>query len=172
LNWALSAEQQAFADFVRAVIQLKRIQPVFQRRKFFLGRPIRGEGIQDISWFEPSGEEMTEEAWNTGYARCLGVRWAGDLIGETDEKGDPVVGDTVLLLMNAHHDAIPFTLPALKEGQKWERLLDTADPQGEPRPCPGGQPYELPGRSMAVLHTQARPEEARPLEATVTAAES
>ena len=165
LNWELSAEQQAFADFVRSVIQLQRTQPVFQRRKFFLGRPIRGEGILDISWFDPSGEEMTEEAWNTGYARCLGVRWAGDLIGETDEKGDPVVGDTILLLMNAHHEAISFTLPDVKEGQQWERLLDTADPQGEPRPCPEGQPYELHGRSMAVLRTRAQPEEARPPEA-------
>jgi isoamylase len=171
LNWEWSAEQQAFADFVRAVIQLKRAQPVFQRRKFFLGHPIRGEGIQDISWFEPSGEEMTEEAWNTGYARCLGVRWAGDLIGETDENGAPIVGDTVLLLMNAHHEAIPFTLPAVKEGQQWECLLDTADPQGEPWPCPGGQPYELHGRSMAVLCTRAKPEEVPQAVATAAAAE-
>jgi isoamylase len=171
LNWEWSAEQQAFADFVRAVIQLKRAQPVFQRRKFFLGHPIRGEGIQDISWFEPSGEEMTEEAWNTGYARCLGVRWAGDLIGETDENGAPIVGDTVLLLMNAHHEAIPFTLPAVKEGQQWECLLDTADPQGEPWPCPGGQPYELHGRSMAVLCTRAKPEKVPQAAATAAAAE-
>jgi isoamylase len=126
-----------------------------------LGRPIRGEGILDISWFEPSGEEMTEEAWHTSYARCLGVRWAGDLIGETDEKGDPIVGDTILLLMNAHHDTIPFTLPALKDGQQWERLLDTANPQGEPRPCPGGQPYEMRGRSMAVLRTTQSPDQAQ-----------
>jgi isoamylase len=127
LNWELSEEQQAFHAFVRAVIQLQRTQPVFQRRKFFQGRPIRGEGILDISWFDPSRAEMTEEAWNTGYARCLGVRWAGDLIGETDEKGDPIVGDTILLLMNAHHEAIPFTLPDVKEGQQWERLLHTRD---------------------------------------------
>jgi isoamylase len=170
LNWDLSAEQRAFYDFIRAVIRLQRTQPVFQRRKFFLGRPIRGEGILDISWFEPSGEEMTEEAWNTGYARCLGVRWAGDLIGETDDNGDPIMGDTVLLLMNAHHDAIPFTLPALKEGQVWERLLDTTDPQSEPLSCAGGQPYALHGRSMAVLRTRARPEGAQMPEATTAAA--
>ena len=103
---------------------------------------------------------MTEEAWNTGYARCLGVRWAGDLIGEPDERGEPVVGDTVLLLMNAHHEAIPFTLPSLKEGQQWECGLDTADPQGKPRPCPEGQPYDLQGRSMAVMRTRPKPEEA------------
>jgi isoamylase len=171
LNWELSTEQQAFYDFVRSVIQLQRTQPVFQRRKFFLGRPIRGEGILDISWFDPSGEEMTEEAWNTGYARCLGVRWAGDLIGETDDKGDPIVGDTILLLMNAHHDAIPFTLPALKEGQQWERLLETAEGSAAPSQVDGQQPYELPGRSMAVLRTRAQLEEAQQPEATAAAAE-
>ena len=93
LNWELTDEQQAFCDFVRAVIQhSQRTQPVFQRRKFFQGRPIHGEDIKDISWFDPSGEEMTEEAWQTGYARCLGVRLAGDLIGEADEQGEPVRG--------------------------------------------------------------------------------
>jgi pullulanase/glycogen debranching enzyme len=171
LNWELSAGQQAFYDFVRSVIQLQRTQPVFQRRKFFLGRPIRGEGILDISWFEPSGEEMTEEAWNTGYARCLGVRWAGDLIGETDEKGDPIVGDTILLLMNAHHDAIPFMLPALKDGQQWERLLETAEGPAAASLVDGQQPYELPGRSMAILRTRAQPEEAPHPEVTAAAAE-
>jgi len=171
LHWDFTDAQRALGDFVRAVIHIQQTQPVFQRRKFFQSRPIRGEGIRDISWFEPSGEEMTEEAWNIGYARCLGVRWAGDLIGELDERGEPVVGDTVLLLMNAHHDAIPFTLPELKEGQHWERLLDTAEPDGETRACPEGQPYDLQGRSMAVLRTRAQPEEVRPSEATAAAAE-
>jgi isoamylase len=76
-----------------------------------------------------------------------------------DERGEPVVGDTVLLLMNAHHEAIPFTLPELKGGQHWERILDTADPEGEPRPSPTGQPYDLQGRSMTVLRTRPQPQE-------------
>jgi glycogen operon protein len=160
LHWDLTDEQQAFYEFVRGVVQIQHTQPVFQRRKFFQSRPIRGEGILDISWFDPSGEEMTEEAWNTGHARCLGVRWAGDLIGETNERGEPVVGDTVLLLMNAHHEAIPFTLPPLKAEQQWECYLDTADPHGKPRPWPRGQPFDLQGRCMVVLRTQPQPEEA------------
>ena len=167
----LTDEQQAFCDFVRAVIHIQHTQPVFQRRKFFLGRPIRGEGIQDISWFEPSGQEMTEGAWNTGYARCLGVRLAGDLIGHVNERGEPVVGDTILLLLNAHYEALPFTLPATREGQQWERLLDTAHPQGEPLSCMGEQQYELQGRSMAVLRTQALQEEALQPVASAAAAE-
>ena len=160
LNWELTEEQQAWYEFVRSLIHLRRTQPVFQRRKFFQDRAIHGESIQDISWFEPSGQEMTEEAWNTGYARCLGVRLAGDLLGEVDERGEDIVGDTILLLLNAHYEAIPFTLPATQERELWERLLDTADPQGVPLTCTGGQQYTLQGRAMAVLRIRAQQEEA------------
>ena len=158
LHWELSEAQQAFVDFVRVVIQLRCAQPVFQRRNFFQGRAMHGEGIQDIAWFEPSGQEMTEEAWNAGYVRCLGVWMGGDLIGDVDEHGEPIVGDTVLLLLNADHEAIPFTLPVAREGQAWERCLDTADPQGQPIQYAGGQQYALQGRSLVVLRLSSRQE--------------
>jgi len=155
LNWELTEEQQDFCNFVRLMVQLRRTHPVFQRRKFFQDRAIHGEDVHDIAWFECSGQEMSEEAWNSEYVRCLGVQLAGDLIGDMDERGEPVRDDTILLLLNAHYEAIPFTLPALSEGQEWERLLDTADPHGEPGHCPGGEPYALQGRSVVVLRTEA-----------------
>jgi glycogen operon protein len=96
---------------------------------------------------------MSEEAWAAEYVRCLGVWLAGELIGDVDERGEPVRDDSFLLL-NAHYEAIPaipFTLPICYEGQPWERRLDTVDPQGEPVHYSGGQPYELQGRSMVVL---------------------
>ena len=68
---------------------------------------------------------MSDEAWNAGFVKCLGVRLAGDLIGDVDERGEPIVGDTLLLLLNAHHEPIPFTLPATRPEHHWERLLDT-----------------------------------------------
>jgi glycogen operon protein len=159
LNWQLTEERQAWHDFVRALIHLRRTQPVLQRRRFFQGRAIHGEGIQDISWFEPSGQEMTEEAWNTGHARCLGVQLDGELMGEVDERGEDIVGDTLLLLLNAHYEAISFTLPATPEGKLWERLLDTIDSQSMPLEYTGGQQYELQGRAMAVLRIKAQPAE-------------
>jgi glycogen operon protein len=172
LHWDLTDAQQAFCDFVRAVVHLQRTQPVFQRRKFFLGRAIYGAGIQDIMWFEPSGEEMSEEAWQTGEARCLGVRLAGDCIGDVDERGESVVGDTILVLMNAHHEGLPFTLPATAEGQVWECVLDTAVPEGDaPLPYAGEQPYALQGRSIAVLRIRTLQEEVQPSPATTSAAE-
>ena len=155
LTWELTAEQQDFCDFVRAVIQLRRTHPVFQRRKFFQDRAIHGADVHDIAWFECSGQEMSEEAWHSGYVRCLGVQLAGDQIGDMDERGEPVRDDTILLLLNAHYEAIPFTLPARSEGQEWERLFDTADPHGEPVCCLGGEQYALQGRAVVVLRTEA-----------------
>src|SRR5439155_26501663 len=132
LNWDLSDEQKQFLDFVRKVALVGKAQPVFQRRKFFQGRDIRGSGVTDISWFGPDGKDVDDGAWNAGFVKCLGVRLAGGLIGDVDERGEPLVGDTLLLLLNAHHEPISFALPAAEPEQQWERLLDTADAQAGP----------------------------------------
>ena len=151
LNWTLDPRQQAFLAFIQRVIRLWSEQPVLQRRSFFQGRPIRGSEIKDLVWFEPTGHEMSDEAWAAPFVRCLGVRLAGDAIAETDEQGQRIVGNTLLLLMNAHHEAIPFTLPTDPAGRSWERLVDTARPDAVSEPLSGGQPYALQGRSVALL---------------------
>ncbi|MBL8796620.1 MAG: glycogen debranching protein GlgX [Planctomycetia bacterium] len=158
LNWELDEEQQAFLDFVRKVTTLWRTQPVFQRRKFFQGRGIRGSDVKDISWIDPSGQEMSDDAWNAGFVRSLGVRLAGDLIGDLDERGEPIVGETLLLLLNAHHEGVTFTLPATKSEHYWERLIDTAEDGVEPKALAAGDQYALQGRSLSVLRIRVREE--------------
>jgi isoamylase len=153
LNWELNAEQKDFLDFVRKAACIWTEQPVFQRRRFYLGRAIRGSEIKDISWFAPSGEEMTDGDWNAGFVKCLAVRLAGDLIGDVDERGETIVGETLLILLNAHHESIPFALPVTKVEHHWERMLDSADPAHEARPMIGGDKYALQGRSLAILRT-------------------
>jgi glycogen operon protein len=166
MNWDLGAGQKEFLEFVKKVVSLRKEQPVFQRRKFFHGRRIRGSDIKDLSWFEPSGQEMSDDAWNAGFVKCLGMRLAGDVIGDVDEKGEPIVGETILVLLNAHHEAIPFTLPATRAEHHWESLLDTAEPQGKGLVFwLGGQQYPLQGRSIAVLCTRQADEAGQPLTA-------
>jgi glycogen operon protein len=155
LSWELNDEQKAFLDFVRRMARVWQEQPVFHRRKFFHGRRIRGTEIKDISFFEPSGKEMSDNAWNAGFVKCLAVRLAGDLIDDVDERGDPIVGDTLMLLLNAHHEPIPFTLPVTKYGQRWERLIDTAEAGNGGEALQGDKPYQLRERSLVVL--RARP---------------
>jgi isoamylase len=154
-HWDLTDEQRGFKEFFTRLVNLWNQNPVFQRRKFFLGRAIRGAEIKDISWFDPSGDEMTDEAWSAGFVRCIGVRLAGDVLREVDEHGDRIQGDTFLILLNAHHETIPFKLPLHQEDQQWELVLDTADPQ-HPASRFAGQKdcFNLKGRSTAVFRTQ------------------
>jgi glycogen operon protein len=166
LHWDLNDEQKAFLEFARKVTRIWHEQPVLQRRKFFLGRAIRGSDIKDISFFGPDGAEMSDENWNTGFVRCLGVRLPGDRIDDVNERGEPIVGDTLMLLLNAHWEEIKFTLPTTIDGQLWETLVDTADPDAPMRVCRGGEGYALYGRSLALLRTTPPQEAGQPFTST------
>ena len=158
LDWNLDERRRKFFEFVKKCTTIWREQPALQRRKFFLGRAIRGSDIKDISWFEPSGNEMSDQAWNAPFVKCLGVRLAGDIINEVDERGETIKGDTLLLLLNAHWEEIPFTLPKTRDEHVWETLVDTSDDERPLRVLRGEEKYPLFGRSLVLLRTSNRDE--------------
>jgi glycogen operon protein len=129
---------------------------VLRRRKFFQGRRIRGAEVLDVAWLDPTGREMTDEFWNSPDVSCLGVRLNGDAIDEVDERGNRIVSDTLVLLLNGGADGIPFVLPPTAPAERWETLIDTADPWQPPRRLRAGDRYELQGRAMAVLKLTGR----------------
>jgi glycogen operon protein len=167
-NWDLSPDAIAFLGFVKKVAQFWREQPVLHRRKFFQGRSIRGEGVMDVSWFSPSGKDMDDGDWS-GFVQCLGVRLAGDLIGETDDRGEPIVGDSLLVLLNAHFEPIPFVLPPTNPDHRWECVFDTADDAAPAGPYTGGAAYPLRDRSTAVFRTRPTAGEPSPTPLQVAA---
>lgn len=150
-DWTPSEERQAFFEFTCRVRRLMHEHIVLRRRKFFQGRPIRGAAVKDVMWLTPDGREMTEAEWNAIHVQCLGVRLAGDVIGEVDENGEPIVGDTLVYLLNAAPTSIEFTLPAFVEQPRWECLIDTYDAGREDQTFDGGYRYPLGDRSVAVF---------------------
>ncbi len=98
---------------------------------------------------------MTDEAWNADFVRSLGMLLSGSAIEEVDEHGEPVLGDTLLVLLNGHSDRVPFTLPALDADQQFFRVFDTFDPHAPDRAFKPGMRYQLQGRSVAVLKVGA-----------------
>jgi isoamylase len=150
-NWKLDGAQADFLEFCRYAIHLWREHPVFRRRQFFQGRRIRGAEVKDLTWFEPSGQEMTDEAWNKSTVRALMVQLAGDAIEEADTHGNPIVDDTFLLLMNAQEEPLTFTLPVHDRKARWERILDTGEARWGRKAGVHGHRYRLRGRSLAVL---------------------
>jgi glycogen operon protein len=149
--WELSAEQRSFLQFTRRMVQFRRQQPVLSRRKYFQGRPIRGADVKDIYWLDPSGREMTDEAWNAPSVRSLGVLMVGNALDEVDERGRQVTGDTLLILLNAHPEEVPFALPLVGDEKSWLRVIDTICADTDERRFAGGIKYRLQGRTLALF---------------------
>jgi glycogen operon protein len=148
LDWNVDDESRAFLEFVRRVIGLRAAEPVFRRRTFFQGRAIRGD-IKDLYWLDPSGREMTEEDWSTGWAEAFGMLLVGDQIDETDPYGNEIVGHSFLLLFNAAANDVDFELRERLRAQPTELVLDTVDPERAGGAI--GGTYHLVARSAAVI---------------------
>jgi glycogen operon protein len=153
LDWDLTPQKERFLSFVRKVTGIWREQPVLKRRTFFHGRAIRGTGVEDVSWFTPAGTQMTEDDWEQP-ATCPACRLAGDLIAETDDRGEPIVGDTLLFVLNAQPEPVAFVLPQTNPGHRWELLFDTTDDDRPPARLAGGQRYRVHDWSVAVFRTR------------------
>ena len=156
LDWTPDDARTRMLAFARRMIAIRREHPVFRRRHFFAGKPAPDSAGKDIAWLKPDGTEMTQQEWDHDFARCLGVYLGGDALEEVDARGRRVVDDTFVVLFNAHHDRIPFQLPAAGAAG-WLVLVDTTFEGGL---VPDGtyQPqgtYELAGRSFVLLQKVA-----------------
>jgi glycogen operon protein len=152
-DWNLDERERGLLEYTRRLIELRSSHPVFKRRKFFKGRRIHGSDIRDITWFRPDGKEMTDEEWDAGWVRTVGIRLGGEALGEIDAHGELIVDNTFFVLLNAHHEPLPFVLAASRPEYQWELVLDTANPDPRPEPVrfPAEGSYELTGRSIAVF---------------------
>jgi glycogen operon protein len=162
LDWSPEHTDRELLAFTQRLIALRKDHPVFRRRNFFQGRQIRGVGIKDIVWLRPDGQEMTDEEWNQEFARCLGVSLSGHAADELDDRGQPIHDDNYLLLMNAHHEEIPFIVPTPLYSSGWFAILDTSC-QTTRNPdafYAASTSYPLQARSLALL-VEREPERVR-----------
>ena len=150
-DWRLPPASRELLAFTQDLLRFRAVHPVLRRRSFFQGRKIRGIDVKDLAWFDPDGNEMTDAVWDAPHVRCLGVRLAGDAIDETDDRGRRIIDDTLMILLNAHHETIPFTLPRPGRRQSWSLAFDTAESHTKKRRVRSGHEYPLQGRSLAVL---------------------
>ena len=95
MHWNWDTDQEQFFDFTRLLIQIRRENPVLHRRKFFQGHPIKGSAFQDIYWFRPDGQIMTDADWAAPFSRCIGMFLNGQMMDDVDEKGIPIKDDII-----------------------------------------------------------------------------
>ncbi|MDH3457620.1 MAG: glycogen debranching protein GlgX [Gemmatimonadota bacterium] len=126
LDWTLDERAREFLKFTRSVFRLRRRHPVFRRRGFFSGRPMSVDGATDVVWLRPDGTPMTDADWHDPASQVLGMLLHGEATDEVDDRGRPIEGDTVLLLLNGGQSARLFALPSLPKRGQWVHLMNTA----------------------------------------------
>ncbi|MCA1820520.1 MAG: glycogen debranching enzyme, partial [Pseudonocardia sp.] len=159
VDWDDARQHSVLTEFTAALTRLRAAHPVFRRRRFFQGRPIRGSNIEDIAWLRPDGHQMSEDDWNAGFAKTVGIFLNGRGIPERDALGERISDDSFLLLINAHHRPITFTMPDVSYGGSWEIVVDTADPllanaRRKQRDAVAGGRFRVQARAMLVLRCQ------------------
>jgi len=144
-------------DFASVVAQLRAAHPVFRRKRFFDGRPVRRrntERVPDISWFRPDGTEMSDADWDSGFGKSIAVYLNGQGIPDLDPRGRRVTDASFVLCFNAHHEPIQFTLPPVDFCPGWRTVTDPAakpSDGGRPTAARAGEPMRVAGRAMVVL---------------------
>jgi len=163
-KWERDEKQKQLFEYTRSLIQLRKDHPVFRRPKFFQGRRIRGSEIKDVMWFNPGGNEMSDEEWASPLIRCLGMLLSGDTADVLNFQGEPIRDQTFLLLINADHEPTTFRLPG-EEHLEWELILSTTNEDGflqTPKKFASGDDVDLGDRAACLLRlTSGFQEQAR-----------
>jgi isoamylase len=155
IDWE-KADQDLIA-FTSQLIHFRRSHPVFSRKRWFQGRPVRNRGLADISWFLPDSSEMEESHWKEGFAKSLGIYLNGNGLNTVDETSQPVTDDSFYILFNAHSGTVDFKLPDEKYGKKWKKVWDTADPKAENgKEYAAGESITTTDRSIVLLQSPSK----------------
>ncbi len=154
LDWTLDAERESLVGFTRRLIALRREHPVFRRSTFLAGHEDE-HGLPDVWWFRPDGRKMTRRNWESGDdGGRLGVFLNGRALGERTADGEPVVGESFVLLFNPHHEPVSFTLPPRRFGPGWALELTTEDPDAPGVAYAARGEVPLVERSLVVLRAE------------------
>jgi isoamylase len=151
VDWeGIDDDGRMLADFTQKLIVIRQALPMLRRGRFLTGEYDEELGVRDVSWLTPAGDEMKPEHWTDPNGRCLGVL----LDGRAQETGIRRVGSdsTLLLVLNAHDDVVPFHLPEAAGGSRWVRLIDTNLGENEGiETFAFGHDYAVTGRSLLLF---------------------
>ncbi|RYU92179.1 glycogen debranching enzyme GlgX [Mucilaginibacter terrigena] len=152
LNWAEADAN--LLNFTQKLIKLRKDHPVFRRRKWFQGQPVKGKGLEDIAWFLPEGTEMEDENWNHDYARSLGVFLNGHGLHHLGPKGEKITDDNFYVIFNGHHEPLEYKIPEKLSHKDWMKVLDTAQEEWVEQTLTNEDCILIQGRSVVLLQNK------------------
>jgi glycogen operon protein len=144
-------------EFTRQLIRLRRAHPTFWRQHWLTGRSPFGEACPDVAWLTSAGRPMTEPEWADGGLKTVMVFLNGCAIAGAGPRGERMFDDSFLLLFNAHHQAVHFTVTGSIPDARWRVLIDTRKrrPRASRRRFVAGERVRVDGRSVVILANSA-----------------
>jgi isoamylase len=127
VHWELDDWRRQLLAFTRKCFSLRHAYAVLRRRHFFRGEPTFKGGPKDLCWLRPDGREMTDADWHDWNRHVLGMLIYGEATDETDDRGRPIKGETLLLALNSGEQPVTFTMPDIEGPGIWAELVDTGD---------------------------------------------
>jgi len=150
VDWSLRDQNDSLVRFVRKVIALRHKFHILRRSRFLTGEYNEVLNVKDVTWINATGVEQSSDEWDNASTRCFGML----MDGRSQTTGIRKLGHdaTLLMLVNAHHDPVLFTLPACNGGNGWSLLIDTHDPGHDDEPVFDiGHSYEVAPRSLLLF---------------------
>ncbi|WP_250472194.1 glycogen debranching protein GlgX [Caballeronia sp. GAFFF1] len=156
VDWeGIDDDGRALTEFVRKLTTLRHTLPVLRRQRFLTGEVREDMDVADVKWLSPTGDALTPEQWGDPGMRCFGLVIDGRAQATGIRK--PASDATLLLIVNAYHDVVDFTLPDIPGPDQWSCLIDTNAPVREELPqFDSGDVYQVTGRSLLLFALQAR----------------
>jgi glycogen operon protein len=150
VNWNHDEAGEALIRFVSKLNRIRRQFPILRRERFLTGAYNEELQIKELTWITPDGTEMQDGNWHDGGAKCMGLI----LDGRAQPTGlrKRGIDATLLLVLNASHSVVMFSLPEVAGGTEWGLLIDTNQPDLEhATPFGFGHAYEVTSRSLLLL---------------------
>jgi glycogen operon protein len=123
LNWDFGEQGRCLREFVQTLCTLRHRYPILRRNRFLTGTYDEELDVKDVTWINATGAEMQQADWDDEHTRCFGML----IDGRARPTGIRQRGTeaTLLIVMNAHHDFVEFTLPPTPGEGDWTLVLDT-----------------------------------------------
>ena len=159
VDWELAKKNGNLLSFVKSLIRWRKARPAFQRTAFFPTKSLHETERRELIWLHHLGHELRADEWDVQYMKCFGFRLWVTREENLFSRHGLMNRDTFMVLMNAHHEAIPFVFLEEDRAKRWTVVMDTSevDENGWSWRIHSSDSYLLAGESLAILRARNEP---------------